>query len=259
MPDTTTTDLPELVEAAESAVAELEALKPDAWIPDDGRRGTAAPWTDAQREAEQATEALRAVATVELFPDRLAPVGADLLADLEHYACPIGFSGAAMADLHGRALESYSSLAAFIRTAHVVDQVRRAARSPITGRRDPVAENVAAFVGGVAAQLSGTAEFEPAASILVEPVPGVQARIAPAVNRCEAEAEVRARAELAAWFRGNTAGSIPLRIGHERLEGGAIAERIDTGDEDLIDLARHYWLHHPAGGGLTTQGRAIYA
>ena len=236
-----------LAATAQAATEALEVFSPAAWMPEDTRRGESAPWGDRLRAAEGALEALQAAATAELFPDRVVPVGSDLWADFDAYTKAARHDGDRLVRLHGAALEGHPDLAIVFRTAHVLSMVERAAHQ-------------ATLVTGVAEQLAERGECLPASRILATDLAELQRRISTAIARCEAEAAARSRAELAAWFREHLASpDRPAQIGHEMLAGPDIAARIDAGDDELTDLARHYWLHHPAGGGRSSGGRAIFA
>lgn len=235
-----TTRLAELTAAAERAVDELEVLQPAAWTPEEGRRGTSAPWALAEQTARDAVDALQDAATDAIFSRRVVPIGPALLADLEAYVGPTGYRAPKLVELHGLALADHPGLARALRTARVVDLVRTATlrgSHPAGG-----AEAVTAFVFGVAEQLVGDPEHEPAASALVTHEPALRKRITTAVTRYAEEAVELARMALATWFRKHVRLQPPVTIGSEQLSGAAIADRIEEGDDRFESLARRYYL-----------------
>lgn len=235
----------ELATAAEEAVAELEQLEVKAWFPDQARQGIQAPWAAAAASAEQAIGELEAAAQDRLFPARILPLGTDLLADFDHYVRPVIRHGTAeLAHVHGLALQEHPDLAALIRTKSTLELLRAEAASRVQPRgRDLTVEVVSSFARTVAEQLLAKGECEQLAAVLGEVVPPLRARVAAAVHRCEKEAPARAREQLAEWFRRKRS----VRLDGRLLTGEEVAMQIEAGDAQMVELARHKYMHAPDG------------
>lgn len=234
----------ELAAAAEEAVAKLEQIEVYGWVKDDGRRGVPAPWEAPAGAAQAAVEALRTAAMEALFPDFVAPVGADLRADFELYVTPILANGEAVALLYGRALQEHPKLAALIRSAHTMRLVRDARMSSPSGARDPQRQNVDAFMRGVAEHLADDTEVEDALAAIFDAVGDLGTRITSAVRRCQEDAVSRARSELSDYFRGKK----QVLIGGQLVSGSEVAAKIESGNVTMFELARDYFKHAIDGG-----------
>ena len=244
-----------LVDAAEQAVAELEAIE------------VGEPWAaDGAATATHAVDELRKRAAVSIFPEAIEPVGADLIADFN--LCVEGFAGATfgaqLAHLHERSVETHPALARFLRSPHGVGEVaaRAAAHAPVAARKpaELAAESQAEYQRAVAAQLYARGEFEPWARIFAEVVPGLEARIAaakePHEERAQAESErqkqerVERRAELVESYRKlgpNHRVSLPIR-GGIMMMATEIASTLSEGAWDAhLDALEDYVGGRPTG------------
>jgi hypothetical protein len=165
--------------AAEEAVSAFEA------VPD------GAAYASQAGAATEAVGTLRAGATASLFP-ALSPATADTIA-LFNFAVET-FSrhafGAQLAVLHQQAIEAAPELAALLRSGPALARVRgmAAAVAPAGGELFAAAERdaVESYMQVIAGQLVGRPEFEPAATILSQTVPELEARVGACRQRHQA-------------------------------------------------------------------------
>ncbi|HEX7126649.1 MAG TPA: hypothetical protein VF406_12910 [Thermodesulfobacteriota bacterium] len=245
-----------LTEAAEAAVAKLEAL------------GENEPFAEPLAAAERAVAALEVPARASLFPEQLEPVDAGVLADWQDLRGDLHRLRIAesLAELHGHA---FPELQRVIRGPRGQDLVRRAAwaASGALGREPEavVAEQLATFTRLVAGQLVGQAEHEPWATILGATVPALRARLLAArtaleqraaaaaerlrqeeaeAERVLAEATVERRRALAERLERMPASrlfTVPVGIGEvDQVTAGALRRRIQAGvyDDNAAFLER---------------------
>ena len=240
------------ITAAEKAVADLEALKPGAWVPGDERSGSIPPWHDALRAAERAIDELYHQAVMALFPPVLG--SADAVRVLEFHAAGAGWGADALANLHALAGEAGNvELQELIRSAGVLRRLERQG----FGSRD----HAAALALLIARQLVDDEDLSAPALAIAETVPALRGRTGQAIKRLEAEALARARVELSRWFRELPhLREIGLDVGLGRhLAGPAVADLIDAGDAKAFEHGRWFWLHNPRGGGLSAHGHRIFS
>lgn len=174
--------------------------------------------------AEAAIRALAAPARAVLFPPFTRGT-ADLVASFNFVSMTWERSQFAVrvVDLHARCLDVDPALAAFLRGGAVADRVRwfAAEQSGRVGRQaaDVAGEAIDAYELGIARQLVGCAQCEPAATVLAADVPTQRARLA----TCRARHEAHARQEIARLDSEQRAAEAAI-VEAERVEREELAQ-----------------------------------
>jgi hypothetical protein len=161
-------------------------------------------FADPVRAAEGAIAELRAGAEAELFPTGIVPLPSEAYAALTFYAArmPPGLAyGTALADLHGRCVRTWPSLADLIRAVALPDVGAAGAQAAMALQRPEVElarEAVDRFHLTIARQLAG-ADGHPlqAAGRALEGAEGFRQRLAVVLDkfRADAAAEIERAAE----------------------------------------------------------------